>query len=57
MATWVVKHAISGEEVAEHPTKKDATADAKARTEQAEAIDARHLGVPVSFQVEKQEGD
>lgn len=57
MATWIVKHAISGETVAEHSTKKDAAADAKARTEQAEAIDAKHLGAPVSFQVEKQEGD
>lgn len=57
MATWIVKHAISGEEIAEHSTKRDAAADAQARTEQAQAIDARHLGAPVSFQVEKREAD
>lgn len=49
MATWIVRHIISGQTVAEHSTKKAATAQAKEMTDAHVAIDAKHEGMPVGF--------
>lgn len=49
MATWVVRHAITGQSVGEHGTKKAASAQAKEMTEAHEAIDAKHEGQSVVF--------
>lgn len=53
MAVWIVRHAVTGQTVDEHATKKAATAAAKEMTEAHEAIDAKHEGQSVSFVVIK----
>lgn len=53
MATWIVRHIISGETVGEHSTKKAATAQADEMTAAHVAIDAKHEGMPVGFIVLK----
>jgi len=49
MALWIVKHAVTGQTVGEHGTKKAATAQADEMTKAHEKIDARHEGQHVSF--------
>ena len=49
MAVWIVKHAVTGQTVGEHGTKKAATAQADEMTEAHEKIAARHEGQHVSF--------
>jgi hypothetical protein len=49
MATWIVRHAITGQTVDEHGTKKAATAQAKQMTEAHEKINAKHEGQSVAF--------
>lgn len=49
MATWIVRHAVTGQSVAEHGTKKAATAQADEMTEAHAAIDAKHEGQSVVF--------
>jgi hypothetical protein len=49
MATWIVRHVVTGQTVDEHGTKKAATAQAKQMTEAHEAINAKHEGQSVSF--------
>lgn len=47
-----VRHAITGEVISTHKTKKAATAEAKEATAAHEAIGALHNGLPVAFKVE-----
>jgi hypothetical protein len=49
MAAWVVRHAITGQTVDEHATKKAAAAQAKEMTDAHEAINAKHDGQHVAF--------
>lgn len=49
MAKWIVRHAVSGQTVGEHGTKKAATAQAEEMTEAHKAIKARHEGQHVAF--------
>lgn len=49
MATWIVRHAITGKTVGEHGTKKAATAQADEMTDAHEAINAKHEGQSVVF--------
>lgn len=49
MATWIVRHAVTGQTVDEHGTKKAATAQADEMTKAHEKIDARHEGQSVAF--------
>lgn len=51
MARWIIRHAVSGQTVGEHGTKKAATAEAEEMTAAHEKIDARHEGQSVSFVV------
>lgn len=55
MATWVVRHVITGQNVGEHGTKKAATAQADEMTQAHEKIDAKHEGQSVAFVVVKVE--
>lgn len=55
MATWIVRHAVSGQNVGEHGTKKAATAQADEMTQAHEKIDAKHEGQSVVFVVVKVE--
>jgi hypothetical protein len=50
---WQVKAAWGGPVLAEHKTKKAATAAAKEMQDAHEQIEARHNGEPVTFAVEK----
>lgn len=49
MAMWIVRHAITGQTVAEHGTKKAASAQAAEMTDAHEAIKAKHEGQSVAF--------
>ena len=49
MATWIVRHVVTGQTVGEHSTKKAATAQADEMTEAHAAIEARHEGQSVAF--------
>lgn len=49
MATWIVRHVITGQNVGEHGTKKAATAQADEMTGAHEAINAKHEGQSVAF--------
>jgi hypothetical protein len=49
MATWIVKHVVTGQTVGEHGTKKAATAQANEMTEAHEKINAKHEGQSVAF--------
>lgn len=49
MATWIVRHVVSGQNVGEHGTKKAATAQADEMTQAHEAINAKHEGQSVAF--------
>ena len=50
---YEVKHAVTGETVGQHKTKKAATAQADEMTQAHREIDAHHEGVEVTFIVEK----
>lgn len=49
MATWVVRHVVTGQNVGEHATKKAATAQADEMTQAHEKIEAKHEGQAVAF--------
>lgn len=53
MATWEVRHVVSKRVIAQHGTKKAAAAQAKEMTDAHQMIDAKHEGVPVTFDVVK----
>lgn len=55
MASWIVRHAVTGQSVDEHGTKKAATAQADEMTQAHEKIDAKHEGQSVAFVVVKVE--
>lgn len=55
MAIWIVRHAVTGQTVGEHGTKKAASTQANEMTEAHEAIDAKHEGQSVAFVVVKVE--
>lgn len=55
MASWIVQHAVSGQNVGEHGTKKAATAEADEMTQAHQKIDAKHEGQSVAFVVVKVE--
>jgi hypothetical protein len=46
---WIVKHAVTGETVGEHSTKKAAVVQAEEMTSSHEKVDARHEGQHVAF--------
>lgn len=49
MTVWQVRHAVTGEIVGEHATKKAAVAQADEMTDAHVAIKAMHEGMSVSF--------
>lgn len=49
MAIWIVRHAITGQNVGEHGTKKAASAQVNEMTQAHEKIDAKHEGQSVAF--------
>ena len=50
---YEIRHAVTGQVVATHKTKKAATAQADEMTQAHREIDARHEGYEVTFIVEK----
>lgn len=50
---YEIRHAVTGQVVAQHKTKKAATAQADEMTQAHREIDARHEGREVTFTVKK----